>query len=59
MPTLRIRIEGEATVVPPCSDLRHTVTWQGNPHLKALEGRELRLRFHLQRAKLFSFRFQD
>ena len=39
--------------------LRHTVTWQGDADVKRLEGRPVRLRFHLNQAKLFSFGFSE
>jgi len=40
-------------------EIRHTVTWKGKPVLSALEGRTIRLKFHLRQARLFSFAFGD
>jgi len=37
--------------------VRNTVKWRGNSDLSPLQGRPLRLRFHLQNAKLYSFEF--
>jgi hypothetical protein len=37
--------------------VRHTVTWQGASDVSPLNGRLVRLRFHVERAKLFSFQF--
>ena len=37
--------------------LRHTVTWSKKPDLSALRGEPVRLRFHLNTAKLYSFVF--
>ena len=39
--------------------IRHTVTWRGKTDLKSVEGKTIRLRFHLTRAKIFSFVFRD
>ena len=38
-------------------DIRHAVRWGGGPGLEALAGRTVRLRFHLENAELYSFRF--
>ena len=38
--------------------VRHTVKWRGNSDLSRLQGRPVRLRFHLQNAKLYSFVFR-
>lgn len=35
--------------------VRHTVQWKGNSDLSRLKGQSVRLRFHLQNAKLYSF----
>ena len=37
--------------------VRHTVTWRNEGDLSGLGGKSVRLRFHLERAKLFSFQF--
>jgi hypothetical protein len=37
--------------------LRHTVTWEGKADLKAFQGKAIRLKFYLKRAKLYSFQF--
>ncbi len=37
---------------------RHTVSWNGNSDAAALRDQPIALRFHLQRAKLYSFVFQ-
>ena len=37
--------------------VRHTVTWQGNSDLSALRAEPIKLRFHLNKAKLYSFGF--
>ncbi len=39
-------------------DARHTVAWNGSPDLRRLAGQPVRLRFHLQNAALYSFRFR-
>ena len=39
--------------------LRHTVTWRGRSDLSALRAEPLRLRFHLEKAKLYSFAFKE
>jgi hypothetical protein len=36
-------------------DLRHVVTWNDNPDCHTIQGRPIRLRFQLERAKLYSF----
>ena len=38
--------------------VRHTVAWQGSSDLSRLQDRPVRLRFHLQNAKLYSFVFR-
>jgi hypothetical protein len=38
--------------------VRHVVTWSGKPDVGALAGRPVKLRFHLDKAKLFSFQFR-
>ena len=45
-----------------CADItanavNHVVRWTGNPALKAIEGKEIRLRFQMKNAKLFAFQF--
>ncbi len=35
----------------------HNVTWKGASDVSALQGRSIQLRFHLDKAKLFAFRF--
>ena len=35
--------------------VRHVVTWKGKPDCHLLQGRPIRLRFHLKNAKLYSF----
>ncbi len=35
--------------------VRHVVTWNGNPDCHLLQGRPIKLRFHLNSAKLYSF----
>ena len=50
-------IEGFArhASVPLTSDnIRHTLSWTGHPDLHQLQGRPVRLRFHLKRARIFS-----
>ena len=37
--------------------LRHSVTWKGGANPHSLEGRIVRLRFHVRNAKLYSFQF--
>ncbi len=37
--------------------VRHEVRWGEAAHLGRLEGKPVQLRFHLDRAKLFSFQF--
>ena len=39
--------------------IRHTVSWEGKSDLRALQRKTVKLRFHLQRAKLFSFQFYE
>lgn len=38
-------------------DNQHVVTWRGNSDLKALAGKPIRLRIHLNNAALYSFQF--
>ena len=38
--------------------IRHRVSWRGKSDLRELAGKIVRLRFHLRRAKLYSFVFQ-
>ena len=38
--------------------LRATVSWKGNPDFRALAGKPVSLRFHLQQAELYSFAFR-
>jgi len=38
--------------------VRHVVTWKGNSHVGNLAGKVVRLRFQLQDAKLYAFRFE-
>ena len=37
--------------------IRHTVSWRGITNVRGLQGRPVKLRFHLEQAKLFSFQF--
>lgn len=37
--------------------VRHTVTWKGRADVSSLAAKPVKLRFHLQRSKLFSFQF--
>lgn len=39
-------------------DIEYTVTWKDQPDLARLNGRPVRLRFHLQDADLYAFRFE-
>lgn len=39
-------------------DVRLTVTWSGSSYLGGLEGLPVRLRFHLENAALYAFRFR-
>jgi len=39
--------------------IKHLVTWKGKADLKSLRDRSIQLRFHLNRAKLFSFQFVE
>lgn len=36
-------------------DVRHVVTWKGEADCQLLQGRAIKLRFHLNKAKLYSF----
>jgi hypothetical protein len=38
-------------------DLKHVVKWKGGSDLTALQGKPIKLRFHIDKAKLFSFQF--
>jgi hypothetical protein len=38
-------------------DLRRLGTWKGRADLGSLRGKTIKLRFHLDKAKLFSFQF--
>ena len=38
--------------------IRHVVTWKGKGRVGSLAGKPVKLRFHLNQAKLFSFRFR-
>ena len=38
-------------------EIRHQVSWKERRHLQLLAGRSIRLKFYLQRARLFSFKF--
>ncbi len=47
---------GKADCDPITSDkVRHAVSWKGNADCHLLQARPIRLRFHLQNAKLYSF----
>ncbi len=47
---------GSADCTPIASDsVRHIVAWQGNLDCHLLQGRPIRLRFHLKAAKLYAF----
>ena len=37
--------------------ISHTVSWKGRSDLAGLRGKTIKLRFHLEKAKLFSFQF--
>ncbi len=37
--------------------ISHTVTWKGRSNLESLRGKTIKLKFHLDKAKLFSFQF--
>ncbi len=39
-------------------EVRHVATWRGDSDLGSLQGRPVRLRFHLTNAALYSFRFR-
>ena len=39
--------------------IRHTVTWRGSADVAELKGRPVRIRFHLQQAKLYSYTFSS
>ena len=45
---------GDCTPITTDS-VRHVVTWKGHKDCHLLQGRPIRLRFHLENAKLFSF----
>ena len=40
-------------------ELRHAVSWNGKADLSDLARKTIKLRFHLNKAKLFSFQFLD
>ena len=41
---------------PITSDgIRHVVTWKGSPDCHLLQARPIKLRFHLKKARLYSF----
>ncbi|MAE64643.1 MAG: hypothetical protein CMJ18_10285 [Phycisphaeraceae bacterium] len=40
-------------------DVSHTVSWNRNTDVGSLSGTTVRLRFHLENAKLYSFQFMD
>ena len=46
-----------------CSDnlkqIWHTVRWLGNPDVRALWNKSVRLRFHLHQASLYAFQFEE
>ena len=46
-----------------CSDnpkqIWHTVRWRGNPDVRALWNKPVRLRFHLHQASLYAFQFEE
>ncbi|MEX0679424.1 MAG: hypothetical protein WD063_20275 [Pirellulales bacterium] len=51
-------IEGftAADCTPITTDsVRHVIAWKGNPDCHVLQARPIKLRFHLQAAKLFAF----
>ncbi|MCK5328751.1 MAG: hypothetical protein KAR36_09115, partial [Candidatus Latescibacteria bacterium] len=51
-----IESHSEAECDPLHADkLFHAVSWNGNTHLGDLNGREIRLQFHLRKAHLYSF----
>lgn len=39
--------------------VRHTITWNGQANVSKLASKTVRLRFHLQDAKLYSFSFKS
>ena len=40
-------------------NVRHVATWQSNPDVADLNGKPIKLRFHLDRSKLYSFTFRS
>jgi len=47
---------GRANCTPITTDsVRHVVSWKGNADCRLLQGRPITLRFHLNRAQLYSF----
>ncbi|MEM2922095.1 MAG: hypothetical protein QXF26_07245, partial [Candidatus Bathyarchaeia archaeon] len=40
------------------NSIRHTVTWRGSSDISALQEKPIQLRFHMKKAKLYSFKFQ-
>ena len=40
-------------------EIRHTVTWNGKSDVEAHAGTAVEVRFHLQRARLCSFTFEE
>ena len=46
---------GRDTSVPLTTDnIRHALSWKGHKDVHQLQGRPLRLRFHLRQARIFS-----
>ena len=45
---------GDCTPITTDS-VRHVVNWQSKPDCHLLQGRPIKLRFHLKKAKLYSF----
>ena len=41
------------------NEIHHTVTWNGESNVAALEGKVVKLKFQLRPARLFSFGFVD
>ena len=46
-------------VAAKSDSLRHTMKWTQGSDVSRLKGRSIVLKFHLDRSKLFSFRFAD
>ena len=66
--SLRVEIlDEQSRPIAPCEsencdllrsdEIRHTVSWGGASGLEDIAGRTVRLRFHLENAQLYSFRF--